>query len=298
MSYVLAFCLALCWGTAFLASKNIVDVLPPYWGAFLRVLAGLVFFAILFAVQRAPIKCPARQIWRPWTISLMLILLPFAALSWGIQHTVPTIAGIFNGTVPIWSFIAGAILLKGVDRFTWRRAAGVVIGLAGLLVIMHPQWQAALTAPAGQMALWGYLALLVMALSYGVGNVITKKIMVDNTELNWQANTFHQYMFAAVVLGVISYATEPVPALAVFNTKLVLSIISAGVFSSAVAFLLMIALMKRWGATRMASVTYFSPIIAMGTDILFRGRTPHLPELIGMVFIFVSLWLIQKKVEG
>ena len=298
MSYFLAFCLALCWGTAFLASKNIVDVLPPYWGAFARVLTGLVFFIIFFALRRAKLSCPARQLWRPWTISLMLILLPFASLSWGIQHTVPTVAGIFNGTVPIWSFIAGAILLKGVDRFTWRRAAGVIIGLAGLLIIMRPQWQAALTVPAGKMALWGYLALLFMAFCYGVGNVITKKIMADNTEINWEANTFHQYVFAAVVLGVISVSAEPAPALAVFNTKLVLSILSAGVFSSAVAFLLMIALMKRWGATRMASVTYFSPVIAMGTDILFRGRTPHTPELIGMVLIFASLWLIQKPLKN
>ena len=122
--------------------------------------------------------------------------------------------------------------------------------------------------------------------------------MVDNTELNWQANTFHQYLFAAVVLGAISLLTEPTPTWAVFDTKLVLSIISAGVFSSAVAFLLMIALLKRWGATRMASVTYFSPIIAMGTDIIFRGRTPNVPELVGMGLIFVSLWLIQKKVEN
>lgn len=297
MSYVLAFCLALCWGTAFLASKNIVDVLPPYWGAFFRVVTGLLFFVILFGVQRAPFKCPVRELWRPWTIGALLILLPFAALSWGIQHTVPTVAGIFNGTVPIWSFIAGAILLKGVDRFTWRRAAGVVIGLAGLLVIMRPQWQAALTVPASKMALWGYMALLFMALCYGVGNVITKKIMVDHTAISWQANTFHQYLFAAVVLGGISWLTEPVPAFTVFDTKLVLSIISAGVFSSAVAFLLMIALMKRWGATRMASVTYFSPIIAMGTDILFRGRTPHGTELIGMVLIFISLWLIQKPLK-
>lgn len=296
MSYVLAFCLALCWGTAFLASKNIVDVLPPYWGAFFRVITGLLFFAILFGVQRAPFKCPVRELWRPWTIGALLILLPFAALSWGIQHTVPTVAGIFNGTVPIWSFIAGAILLKGVDRFTWRRAAGVVIGLAGLLVIMRPQWQAALTVPAGKMELLGYMALLLMALCYGVGNVLTKKIMVDHTAIAWQANTFHQYLFAAVVLGGISFLTEPVPAWNIFNTKLVLSIISAGVFSSAVAFLLMIALIKRWGATRMASVTYFSPIIAMGTDILFRGRTPHVPELVGMALIFISLWLIQKKV--
>ena len=298
MSYLFAFCLALCWGTAFLASKNIVDVLPPYWGAFVRVLTGLLFFAVFFALRRAKLSCPARELWRPWTISSLLILLPFAALSWGIQHTVPTIAGIFNGTVPIWSFIAGALLLKGVDRFTWRRAAGVVIGLAGLLIIMRPQWQAALTAPAGKLALWGYLALLFMALCYGVGNVLTKKIMVDNTTLNWEANTFHQYLFATAILLMISWLTEPTPALSVFDTKLILSIISAGVFSSAVAFLLMITLIRRWGATRMASVTYFSPVIAMGTDILFRGRIPHAAELIGMLLIFTSLWLIQKKVEA
>ena len=298
MSYVLAFCLALCWGTAFLASKNIVDVLPPYWGAFARVLTGLLFFTIFFGVRRAPLKCPARQLWRPWAISALLILLPFAALSWGIQHTVPTVAGIFNGTVPIWSFIAGAILLKGVDRFTWRRAAGVIIGLLGLLIIMRPQWQSALTVPAGKMALFGYLALLFMALCYGVGNVLTKKIMVDNTTLNWEANTFHQYIFATIILLAVSCMTEPTPALAVFNTKLILSVLSAGIFSSAVAFLLMIALIRRWGATRMASVTYFSPIIAMGTDILFRGRTPHTPELIGMLLIFVSLWLIQKPLKN
>ncbi len=297
MSYLLAFCLALCWGTAFLASKNIVDVLPPYWGAFCRVLAGFVFFAVLFAVQHAPLRCPARQWWRPCVISLLLILLPFASLSWGIQHTVPTVAGIFNGTVPIWSFIAGAILLKGVDRFTWRRAAGVIIGLVGLLIIMRPQWQAALIAPAGKLALLGYLALLLMALCYGIGNVLTKKIMVDNTQLPWQANTFHQYLFAVVVLGIVSFVTEPAPALSVFDAKLVLSIISAGVFSSAIAFLLMVALMKRWGATRMASVTYFSPIIAMGTDIIFRARMPHSTELVGMLLVFISLWLIQKKVD-
>ncbi|MBP5430310.1 MAG: DMT family transporter [Elusimicrobiaceae bacterium] len=298
MSYFLAFCLALCWGTAFLASKNIVEVLPPCWGTFYRVLAGLLFFVVLFGVRRAPFKCPVRELWRPWTISFLLILLPFAALSWGIQYTAPTVAGIFNGTVPIWSFLAGAIILKGVDRFTWRRAAGVLIGLVGLLIIMRPQWQAALQIPTGKMALYGYGALLVMALSYGLGNVLTKKIMVDHTRLAWQANTFHQYLFAAVILCALALLTEPTPALTVFNTKLVLSIISAGVFSSAVAFLLMIALIRRWGATRMASVTYFSPIIAMGTDILFRGRTPHLPEVVGMVLIFVSLWLIQKKVKS
>lgn len=297
MSYFLAFCLALCWGTAFLFSKNIVDALPPYWGAFYRVLAGLLFFAVFFGVRRAQLKCPLKELWRPYTISFLLILLPFAALSWGIQYTVPTVAGIFNGTVPIWSFIFAALLIKGEDRFTWRRAAGVLVGLVGLLVIMRPQWQAALSAPLGKMALYGYGALLLMALSYGFGNVVTKKIMVDNKTLGWEANTFHQYLFAAVVLLVISFAFEPLPLLSAFTPKVIISIACAGVFSSAMAFLLMVMLIRRWGATRMASVTYFSPVIAMGTDILFRARLPHGTELIGLVFIFISLWLIQKKID-
>ena len=122
--------------------------------------------------------------------------------------------------------------------------------------------------------------------------------MVDNTSLGWQANTFHQYLFAAIVLLGISFLAEPTPTLSIFNTKLIISIAFVGIFSSAVAFLLMVALIRRWGATRMASVTYFSPIIAMGTDLLFRGRVPQGVELAGMLLIFVSLWLIQKKITN
>ena len=81
MSYLLAFCLALCWGTAFLATKNIVDVLPPYWCTFFRVLTGLLFFVVLYGLQRKDLRISPKQLWRPWLIGFMLILLPFAALS-------------------------------------------------------------------------------------------------------------------------------------------------------------------------------------------------------------------------
>lgn len=297
MSYVLAVCLALCWGTAFLASKNMVEALPPWWSTFFRVGAGLLFFMVLYGVQRKNLKCPWRELWRPWTIGLLLILLPFAAVSWGQQFVAPTIGGIFNGTVPIWSFIAGAILLKGVDRFTWRRAAGVTIGMIGLLVIMGPTICSA-RLNASPLALYGCLALLAMAWSYSLGNVLTKKIMVDSNAVSLEANTFHQYLFSALALLVIAALAEPLPAMSAFSTKVVLSIISAGVFSSAVAFLLMVALIKRWGATRMASVTYFTPVVAMATDMIFRARIPHGAEIVGLCLIFISLWLIQKKVEA
>lgn len=297
MSYFLAFCLALCWGTAFLATKNFVTTLPPYWGTFFRVLAGLSFFIVLYGVQRKNLKCPVKELWRPWTIGLLLILLPFAAMSWGQRFIAPTISGVFNGSVPIWSFIAGAILLKGVDRFTWMRALGVGLGMAGLIVFMYPTISSVNLAE-NPSALYGCMALLIMAWSYGFGNVITAKIMVNSKAIPHEANTFHQYLFAAVALLLIAGLTEPFPPAEAFTPKVIISIISAGVFSSAVAFLLMVALIKRWGATRMASVTYFTPVVAMGSDIIARGRIPSGLELIGLGILFISLFLIQKPVKA
>lgn len=300
MSYFLAFCLSLCWGTAFLASKNIVTVLPPWWGTFYRVLAGFLFFVVLYGVvQRKNLKIQFKQLWRPWTIGLLLILLPFAAISWGQRFVAPTIGGIFNGTVPIWSFIAGALILKGEDRFTWRRAFGVTIGLAGLLIIMWPMISNALgQIGSDKMALYGCFAFLFMAWCYSIGNVLTKLIMVDNHSVSHEANTFHQYLFCAVALFLIALIVEPMPPAAAFTGKVVLSIISAGVFSSAVAFLLMVALIKRWGATRMASVTYFTPVVAIASDMIAFGRIPGANEITGLLIIFVSLFLIQKKVAA
>ncbi len=293
MSYLLAFCLALCWGTAFLATKNIVDVIPPYWCTFFRVLAGLLFFAVLYGFQRKDLRISPKQLWRPWLIGFMLILFPFAAASWSQRFVAPTIGGIFNGTTPIWSFIAGAIILKGVDRFTWRRALGVFLGLTGMLCITLPS----IRLQADPWVLYGFLGFMLMSWSYGLGNVLTKKIMVDNHSTTLEANTFHQYLFSTIVLFLLSVSLETPPALADFSAKVIISIIFAGVFSSAIAFLLMVALIKRWGATRMASVTYFSPVIAMAGDFIFLQRIPAGNEIMGLCFIFLSLFLIQKPVE-
>ena len=296
MSYFLAFCLALCWGTAFLATKNIVTALPPYWSTFFRVLAGLVFFLTLYTIQRKSLKINLKQIWRPFVIGCLLILFPFASLSWGQRFVAPTVGGIFNGSVPIWSFIAGAIILKGVDRFTWRRAFGILFGIIGLLIITWPKLSANFHG-VNSAEIYGYIALLFMAWSYGLGNVMTKKIMVDNNCTTLEANTFYQYLISAVILLIVSCLAETFPAVSQFSAKVIISIICAGVFSSAIAFLLMVELIKRWGATRMASVTYFTPVVAMVLDIFALRRYPTSYELIGLCIIFAGLFLIQKPIK-
>lgn len=300
MGYILAVCLALCWGTAPLATKNIVSVLPPVWGTFYRVLAGLAFFAVLYPfVQRKSLKIPWKKTWKPALLGFALILFPFAALSWGQRFVAPTVGGIFYGTVPIWSFIAAGIFLGGEDRFTLRRTAGVVLGLAGMWVIMWPMVSAGAASLGGNpKAVYGCAAFILMTWSLGMGGVLIKKIMVDEREVSPQANTFYQYFFSAVILLGAAFACEPVPPAGAFTVKVTLSILAAGVLSSAVAFLLMVALVKRWGATRMAAVAYFSPVVAMAGDFITAGRIPSWAEAGGLLLIFAGSFLIQKKISA
>ena len=298
MGYILAVCLALCWGTAPLATKYIVSALPPVWGTFFRVLAGLIFFAVLYAAQRKSLYLPLRRAWKPALLGFTLILFPFAALSWGLRFVAPTVGGIFYGTVPIWSFIAAGIFLKGEDRFTLRRTIGVLFGLIGMWTVMWPMVSAGAASLEGNPnAVYGCAAFILMTWSLGMGGVLIKKIMVDEHAITPQANTFYQYFFSAVILLISAFMFEQLPAASAFSAKVTLAILAAGVLSSAVAFLLMVALVRRWGATRMAAVAYFSLVVAMGGDFIVYGRIPSGAEACGLLLIFIGLFLIQKKVD-
>jgi len=170
----------------------------------------------------------------------------------------------------------------------------VLIGLAGLVAIIGPS---SLAFGHDISVLYGSLALLIMAWSYALGNVMTKKLMVDDHSTSLEANTFHQYLFSAIILLAVAALLEPMPSLAVFSGKVIISIICAGVFSSAIAFLLLVALLKRWGATRTSAVSYFTPVVAMIGDAIFLHRVPGGNELIGLGLIFISLFLIQKPIK-
>ncbi len=287
--------LALCWGTAFLATKNIVDAVDPYWGAFSRVFFGFLFFIILFTARRKSVYVPVKKMWKPWFLSSLLIVIPFLLMFWGQRFVPSGLGGVFNGTVPIWAFIAGAILVKGDDAFSWTRAGGVALGLVGLLVIMLPR--ASFASADSAMFFWGCVALMLMAVCYALGNVFIKIIMVDHSEISTEGNIFQQYLFGVVCLGIYALIFGTFPDASKFTPKVIFSMLHVGVISSAVAFLFLYQLVKRIGPTRTSAVTYLVPIVALVLDFIATGRVPTVYEFAGVGLIFLSLFIIEKPVK-
>ena len=293
MNYIYFFLLAFFWGTAFVGVKYNVEVMDPYVSAFLRVFIGFIFFTSCFFITKKSVFLPRKEAWRPWLAGFLIMGLPFVFLYWGQQFIPPGTTGIFNGTVPLWVFVIAALTLKGEDSFTWRKAAGVILGFVGLLLVLSPAIAKFRAGGNEKLILYGSISVLLMAVCYAGGNVMTRYLI--NKKMTLEQNIFHQHLFSMVFLFflcILSGAKLPVMA-EVLQPKVIISILYVAFFSSAIALLLLFKLLKEWGALRASVVTYFVPVIALGSDFVLNGRLPNAYEACGVVVIVISLVLIQ-----
>lgn len=279
------------WGTAFVGVKNTVDVLDPYFSAFLRCFIGFVFFAVWYVVARKSVYVPKKDVWRPWLAGFLIIGLPFVFLYWGQRFVPSGVGGIFNGTVPLWVFIIAALTIKGEDSFSWRKAGGVLLGFVGLLFIFKAQI-ISISGDINTAALYGSISLVMMAICYAAGNVLTKYIL--SKDITVEANIFHQHLFSTVFLFfVVLLGGANLPGKEIFQPKVMISIFYVALCSSALALLLLFRLLKVWGALKASMATYFVPFIALAADFVANGRVPSKDEWIGLTIIIASLLIVQ-----
>jgi drug/metabolite transporter (DMT)-like permease len=228
-----------------------------------------------------------------WLAGLFAQGFPFALLFWGEKRVSPGLAGIINGTVPIWAFLLG--LLGGGETFTRRKSAGLLLGFAGIAVICSPLLSFGGTR--GEIA--GTAAVFLMAICYGVGTLMTRSLLSGPAKADFRANAFHQNCASVVFLVVASYFAEPWPsAQAVFSSPVaIISILYLGVLSTALAFLIYFHLIREWGAVRASAVTYVAPIVAVFWDYVFFRNVPDRFEIVGVLAVLSGVVLLHAPVE-
>jgi len=124
------------WGINWSVSKAILLHVPPIWATVLRTVPACVaLWAIVLASgQRTlPVKGDL-----PVIASVGLLhMVAFAVLtSIGLQHLSAGRSVVLAYTTPLWVLPAARIFLG--EAFTVRRLSGLVLGMAGLVVLMQP----------------------------------------------------------------------------------------------------------------------------------------------------------------
>lgn len=282
--------LAALWGGSFVAIKFVVAAVPPLFGAMLRVAVALAVLGGLFAWQRRDLRVPPRLRARMWLAGLFAQGLPFLLLFWGERRISAGLAGIINGTVPLFTFCIG--LARGSDSFTPRKIAGLLLGFGGIALVCSPVLS--FSGAPGEAA--GVAAVFGMAVCYAIGSVMTRSILSGSAKADFRANAFHQNCASVAFLLAASALVERWPSAGALASApaAVVGVLYLGVLSTAVAFLIYFHLIREWGAVRASAVTYVAPVVALFWDYVFFRNVPAPIEAAGVAAILSGVMLLHQ----
>lgn len=162
----------LVWGSTYVAMRVGVRTLPPLTMAGVRfAVAGLVLYAwCRWQRHRQPGAGWRPAGWRDWrTAAILGLLIPAAGTggaTWAEQKLSAGTAALLLASIPVWLILASRA--AGLERVTRRAAAGLLLGLAGVAVLVDPFSGGAPNLAASAVALGG-------AVCWGCGSAYARR---------------------------------------------------------------------------------------------------------------------------
>jgi len=155
---VLLLVLGTLWGGTFTLSKVAIDGgIPPLGYAFWQALGPALVLLLVCALRRIRLGLTRGDVLFYVMAGLLGITVPNINFFFVIGHMPAGVMAVVVATVPMLTY--GFALTLAMERFTWRRATGIGLGLTGALCLLLPR--ASLPDPA--MLGWVVLAFLTPA---------------------------------------------------------------------------------------------------------------------------------------
>ena len=278
--------LALIWGASFLFIKLAVRDMSPEVLLLFRTVFGFVTLAALVRAMGRPIFGEG---WRTRIFSFAFMavtnaVIPWIAIAWGEERIASGLASILNSTTTLWT----AVLIYWVvpsERPTLLNYAGVLIGFAGVVVLVYPD----ITAHGVSGSFFGAMAVVVASISYSVNALYQRRKMRSVSVFEVSLGQLAAGMVFAVPL-----AAPSLPHLHVHLVSLA-SVIALGAGGTGIAYLLYYYVMNTLGAVRASGVTLLVPITAVFWGVALLGETLSAPIIIGMLVILAGVVLTNLR---
>jgi drug/metabolite transporter (DMT)-like permease len=275
--------LALLWGGAFFFSKVALGELSPFTVVLLRF--GVAALAMLALVRLSGHRMPRdRATWAGFVVlGLLNNFIPFSLIAWGQVHITSGLASILNATTPL--FTALVAYASGQERLTAHRVAGVLLGLAGVAVLIGPGALRDLGVHT-----WSELAIVAAAVSYAFAGTYGRRFRAMPSALPVAGMLVTSALMALPIALTLDRPWTVRPSAGVWGALLGLALLS-----TALGFWLYFRLLSSAGATNVMLVTLLMPVIALLLGAIVLGEPVTATGLVGMALIAAGLLAIDGR---
>ena len=273
------------WGSTFLAIRIGVREVPPFLLAAMRFLvAGLVLYAWMIARGERP---PTRVQWTSAAIlALLIFVFDYGLLFWAEQRVPSGIAAVMMAMIPAFMALSEIILL-GTQRLTIRLALALLIGTAGVAVLMSRSLNLG-GAPIDRV---GAVALIVAAMSWSVASSMARKLPLPPSKV---MSSGAQMLAGG---GLLALAAAALGEVGRFHPGTVspdawLALLYLIVPGSIIGFTAYVWLIHRESPTKVGTYAYVNPVVAVLLGYYLGGEALGLRTILGALLVLISVVVI------
>ena len=270
---------ALIWSSAFTSARIIVSDASPLASLALRFfVSGLIGVAIALALG---------QTWRltrdQWHATIIFGICQnaiYLGLNFYAMQTVEaSLASIIASMMPLMVAFAGWVVFR--DRLPMLGFAGLVMGIAGVVVIMSARMEAGVDLYGVGLCFVASIALTIATLSMRSMSSGGNLMMVVGLQM----------FVGAAVLAAASAMTETIQVN--FTSELIAAFVYTILAPGLLATWIWFALVARIGATKAATFHFLNPFFGVAVAAVLLDERLGARDIIGVVIIAAGIFAVQ-----
>ncbi len=282
--YAMLFLLAFLWGTSFMIIKIAVESVPPLTLTAVRLSIAAVLLCI---VARASGQSLPRS-GKAWVLVTLAAVfsnaLPFTLISWGEEKIDSGLTAILMAVMPLTTVLLAHLLTQD-EKLTARKLIGVSFGIVGLIVLIGP----------GKLAQLGeetvrQLAVATAAFCYGIGAIIAKHLMTEN-----RRGTIAGIMLVASALQIPASLIVDRPWTLDPTTASIAAVLVLGIVQTALANVVMFAIIRRQGAAFFSQINLLIPMIGVFGGALILAERPSPNAYLALAIILGGILIARGR---
>lgn len=269
------------WSTGFVATKYVLHNAEPLTYLAIRMVVVVALMVVIVAVARP--RWPDRTgIVHSIVAGILVHGFYLGGTAVAIAHAVPAgLSALIPGLQPILtSTLANRWLGERVTPLQW---AGLLIGLAGVVLILHGR-------PMGGEAGWGWFASGVSLVSITLGTLYQRRYCGS---IDWRAGNLVQYLAVMILFAVAAGLFEDNAVR--FTAEFALSVAWLAVVLSIGSIGLLYWLIRRSAASSVASLFYLVPAVTAAMAYVLFGERLDTLAIAGMVACAAAVFLVNRR---
>ncbi|MEG1255708.1 DMT family transporter [Clostridium sp.] len=269
---------AILWGAGFIAVKDSLDFITPFYQMAIRFSLSTIIMYIIF--HKRVNKMTKVQLKNGFIIGIFLFL-GFAFQTVGIKYTTAGKSAFLTAIyVVLVPFLQWILLKKKPDNYS---IIGALICLIGISM---------LTLQDGLSISYGDGLTLLCAFGFA-GQILTISKFVKNDDPI--ILTVIQLGSAAILSAAVALFIEPFPTS--MNLQGITSILYLAIFSTTLAFLIQNVAQKYTTSTRTAIILSLEALFGALFSVVFLNEVFTLAMLLGCILIFSAIITTETKLS-